>query len=99
MCKRTIADYQAEFSRTKENNQLLDAVFKKHQVVLHTTDVQQTPHIKEEEEDPQPTHMKEEEEDPHIKEEEEDPQPPHMKEEEEDLHMKEEEEDPHMKEE
>ncbi|XP_061748947.1 gastrula zinc finger protein XlCGF52.1-like [Nerophis ophidion] len=40
--ERTIAEYQAELSRTKEeNNQLLDAVFKKHQVVLHRTDVQQ----------------------------------------------------------
>ncbi|XP_072768255.1 uncharacterized protein [Nerophis lumbriciformis] len=61
--ERTIAEYQAELSRTKEENkQLLDAVFKKHQVVLHRTDVQQPPHIKEEEEDPQPPHMKEEEE-------------------------------------
>ncbi|XP_061886248.1 cardiomyopathy-associated protein 5-like isoform X10 [Entelurus aequoreus] len=81
--ERTIAQYQAELSTTKEeHNQLMDAVFKKHQVVLHRTDVQQPPHIKEEEEDPQPTHMKEEEEDP---------QPTHMKEEE-DPHMKEEEE-------
>ncbi|XP_061917013.1 uncharacterized protein LOC133658697 isoform X5 [Entelurus aequoreus] len=50
----------------------------------HSPNVQQPPHIKEEEEDPQPTHIKEEEDDPqstHIKEEEEDP---HMKEEEED---------------
>ncbi|XP_061917038.1 uncharacterized protein LOC133658708 isoform X2 [Entelurus aequoreus] len=71
--ERTIAEYEAELSTTKEENyQLLDAVFKKHQVVLHRTDVQQPPHIKEEEEDPQPTHMKEEEEDPHMKEEEED---------------------------
>ncbi|XP_072772734.1 uncharacterized protein [Nerophis lumbriciformis] len=61
--ERTIAEYEAELSRTKEeNNQLLDAVFKKHQVVLHRTDVQQPPHIKYDEEDPQPPHMKEEEE-------------------------------------
>ncbi|XP_072772665.1 uncharacterized protein [Nerophis lumbriciformis] len=113
--ERTIAEYEAELSRTKEeNNQLLDAVFKKHQVVLHRTDVQQPLHIKEEKEDPQPTHIKEEEDDPqpthikeeeedpqptHIKEEEDDPQPTYMKEEEEDPHMKEKEEDPHMKEE
>nr|XP_061784564.1 uncharacterized protein LOC133575758 isoform X2 [Nerophis lumbriciformis] len=36
--ERTIAEYEAELSRTKEeNNRLLDAVFKKHQVVLHGT--------------------------------------------------------------
>ncbi|XP_072772677.1 uncharacterized protein [Nerophis lumbriciformis] len=59
--ERTIAEYEAELSRTKEeNNRLLDAVFKKHQVVLHRTDVQQPPHMKEEDEDP---HRKEEEED------------------------------------
>ncbi|XP_072772651.1 uncharacterized protein [Nerophis lumbriciformis] len=107
--ERTIAEYEAELSRTKEqNNLLLDAVFKKHQVVLHRTDVQQPPHIIEEEEDPQTTQIKEEEADPqptHMKEEEEDPQPTHMKEEEEDpqpTHMKEEEDDPqptHIKEE
>ncbi|XP_061747109.1 zinc finger protein 37-like [Nerophis ophidion] len=40
--ERTIAEYEAKLSRTKEDcNQLLDAVFKKHQVVLHRTDVQQ----------------------------------------------------------
>ncbi|XP_061925599.1 zinc finger protein 391-like isoform X7 [Entelurus aequoreus] len=66
MCERTIAKYEEELCPTKEEkerqHQLLDAVFKKHQVVLHRTDVQQPPHIKEEEEDPQPPHMKEEEE-------------------------------------
>ncbi|XP_072772588.1 uncharacterized protein [Nerophis lumbriciformis] len=76
--ERTIAEYEAELSRTKEqNNRLLDAVFKKHQVVLHRTDVQQPLHIKEEEDYPQPTNIKEEDNDPqptHIKEEEEDPQ-------------------------
>ncbi|XP_061779174.2 uncharacterized protein [Nerophis lumbriciformis] len=103
--ERTIAEYEAELSRTKEeNNRPMDAVFKKHQVVLHRTDVQQPLHIKDEEEDPQPTHIKEEEDDPqptHIKEEEEDPQPTHIKEEEDDpqpTYMKDEEEDPHMKE-
>ncbi|XP_072770491.1 uncharacterized protein [Nerophis lumbriciformis] len=49
----------------------------------HSPNVQQPPHIKEEEDDPQPTYIKEEEEDPHST---------HMKEEEEDPHMKEEEE-------
>ncbi|XP_061735986.1 involucrin-like isoform X2 [Nerophis ophidion] len=66
MCERTIAKYEEELCPTKEEkerqHQLLDAVFKKHQVVLHRTDVQQHPHIKEEEEDPQPPHIKEEEE-------------------------------------
>ncbi|XP_061784370.1 uncharacterized protein [Nerophis lumbriciformis] len=63
MCERTIAEYEEELSRTKEEKrQLLDAVYKKHQVVLHRTDVQQRPHIKEEEEDPQSPHLKEEEE-------------------------------------
>ncbi|XP_061902754.1 cardiomyopathy-associated protein 5-like isoform X2 [Entelurus aequoreus] len=42
----------------------------------HSPNVQQPPHIKEEEEDPQPTHMKEEEDDP---------QPTYMKEEEEEV--------------
>ncbi|XP_061740489.1 golgin subfamily A member 6-like protein 22 isoform X3 [Nerophis ophidion] len=66
MCERTIAKYEEELCPTKEEkerqHQLLDAVFKKHQVVLHRRDVQQPPHIKEEEEDPQHPHMKEEEE-------------------------------------
>ncbi|XP_061740877.1 gastrula zinc finger protein XlCGF57.1-like [Nerophis ophidion] len=61
--ERTIAEYEAELSRTKEeNNQLLDAVFKKHQVVLHRTDVKQPSHMKKEQKDPQPPHIKEEEE-------------------------------------
>ncbi|XP_072771061.1 uncharacterized protein [Nerophis lumbriciformis] len=42
MCERTIAEYKEELSRTKEENkrlrQLLDAVFKKPQVVLHRTE-------------------------------------------------------------
>ncbi|XP_061784439.1 uncharacterized protein [Nerophis lumbriciformis] len=87
MCERTIAKYEEELCPTKEEkerqHQLLDAVFKKHQVVLHRTDVQQPPHIKEEEEDPQPPHMKEEEEDP---------QPTHIKEEEEEVWITQEEE-------
>ncbi|XP_061907946.1 zinc finger and SCAN domain-containing protein 31-like [Entelurus aequoreus] len=65
MCERSIAEYEEELSPTKETerqHQLLDAVFKKHQVVLHRTGVQQRLHIKEEEEEPQPPHIKEEEE-------------------------------------
>nr|XP_061779030.1 uncharacterized protein LOC133570227 isoform X3 [Nerophis lumbriciformis] len=64
MCERTIAEYKEELSRTKEEKerqrQLLDAVFKKPQVVLHRTDVQQPRRFKEEEEEPQPPHNKEE---------------------------------------
>nr|XP_061838671.1 uncharacterized protein LOC133620966 isoform X2 [Nerophis lumbriciformis] len=75
MCERTIADYEEELCPTKEEqerqHQLLDAVFKKHQVVLHRTDVQQPPHIKEAEEEPQPPHNKEEEEEVWICQEEE----------------------------
>ncbi|XP_061925410.1 uncharacterized protein LOC133664630 isoform X2 [Entelurus aequoreus] len=77
MCERTIAKYEEELCPTKEKerqHQLLDVYYKKLQVVLHRTDVQQPPHIKEEEGDPQP---------PHIKEEKDHPQPPHIKEEEE----------------
>ncbi|XP_061925361.1 zinc finger protein with KRAB and SCAN domains 5-like isoform X2 [Entelurus aequoreus] len=80
MCERTIAKYEEELCPTKEEkerqHQLQDAVFKKHQVVLYRTDVQQPPHIKEEEDDPHT---------PHIKVEEDDPQPPHIKVEEEEV--------------
>ncbi|XP_061886229.1 zinc finger protein 37-like isoform X5 [Entelurus aequoreus] len=84
--ERTIAEYEAELSRTKEENyQLLDAVFKKHQVVLHRTDIHQLighqeeclPHLQGHSftsEDPQPSHFKGDKEDP---------QPPYFKEEEE----------------
>nr|XP_061779261.1 zinc finger protein 180-like [Nerophis lumbriciformis] len=81
--ERTIAEYEAERSRTKEENKLLlDAVFKKHQVVLHRTDLNEEHYLHQQEEEPQPLHIKEEGEVPklqHIK----DPQPPHIKEEEE----------------
>ncbi|XP_061784362.1 uncharacterized protein [Nerophis lumbriciformis] len=65
MCERTMAKYEEELCPTKEEKerqqQLLDAYYKKHhQVVLHRTDIQQPPHIKEE--DPQPPNIKEEEE-------------------------------------
>ncbi|XP_061885121.1 zinc finger protein 3-like isoform X1 [Entelurus aequoreus] len=73
MCERTIAEYEEELCPTKEEKerqyQLLDAVFKKHQVVLHRTEVQQPPYIKEEA--LYPPCVKEEEPKPHIKEEEE----------------------------
>ncbi|XP_061925486.1 zinc finger protein 614-like isoform X2 [Entelurus aequoreus] len=60
--ERTIAEYEAELSRTKEeNNQLLDVVFKKHQVVLHRTDIEEEPLPHEQEEEPQPPHIKAEE--------------------------------------
>ncbi|XP_061742720.1 oocyte zinc finger protein XlCOF8.4-like [Nerophis ophidion] len=54
MCERRRAEYEEELCPTKEKkrqHQPLDAVFKKHQVVLHRTDAQQPPHIKEEEEE------------------------------------------------
>ncbi|XP_072772636.1 uncharacterized protein [Nerophis lumbriciformis] len=69
--ERTIAEYEAELSRTKEENKLLlDAVFKKHQVVLHRTDVQRVSAGSHEEEwhtsvgqkELEPPHIKEEEE-------------------------------------
>ncbi|XP_061748095.1 zinc finger protein 69 homolog [Nerophis ophidion] len=42
MCERMGAKCEEELSKRKEeDNQLLDAVFKKHQVVLHIKDVQQ----------------------------------------------------------
>ncbi|XP_061746242.1 uncharacterized protein LOC133544984 isoform X7 [Nerophis ophidion] len=51
MCERTTADHARGLSPAKAENERLEAVFKKHQVVLHRTDVQQAPHIKEEEEE------------------------------------------------
>ncbi|XP_061885102.1 zinc finger protein 391-like [Entelurus aequoreus] len=87
MCERTIAEYEQELFPTKVKKrqpQLLDAVFKKHQVVLQTADVQQLIKCQEEclchtqilprsswkQEDLQPPHDKEGEEDspPHIEE-------------------------------
>ncbi|XP_061747648.1 uncharacterized protein LOC133545928 isoform X4 [Nerophis ophidion] len=54
MCEITIADFKNELSPTKEENnrqlQLLDAVFQ-NRVVLHSTDIQQPPNIREEEEE------------------------------------------------
>ncbi|XP_061925303.1 uncharacterized protein LOC133664582 isoform X2 [Entelurus aequoreus] len=61
--ERTIAEYEAELSRTKEdNNKLLDAVFKKHQVVVYRTDVEEEPLHHEQEEEPQSPNIHEEEE-------------------------------------
>ncbi|XP_062422209.1 cardiomyopathy-associated protein 5-like [Pungitius pungitius] len=98
--ERTIAEYEEEASRLKENNERLKKrlhpVFNP-KVHIEREDVQQLfvpkeeqqedpepPHIKEEPEDPEPSHIKEEPEDPepsHIKEEPEDPEPSHIKEE------------------
>nr|XP_033465371.1 oocyte zinc finger protein XlCOF8.4-like isoform X2 [Epinephelus lanceolatus] len=97
--ERTIAEYEEELCRSKEENErqrkLLDAVFNP-QLRLHRADVQQLLVVKEEvppeqqewsssvgQEDPEP---------PLIKEEQEDPEPPHIKEYQEDP------EPPHIKE-
>ncbi|XP_049923359.1 zinc finger protein 771-like isoform X23 [Epinephelus moara] len=88
--ERTIAEYEEELCRSKEENErqrkLLDAVFNP-QLRLHRADVQQLLVVKEEvppeqqewsssvdQEDPEP---------PHIKEDQEDPEPPPNKEEQE----------------
>ncbi|KAM6952941.1 uncharacterized protein PEZ65_016474 [Lycodopsis pacificus] len=112
LLERTIAEYEEELYRSKEENKrqrkLLDAVFNP-EVRIRRADVQQLLLVKEEvpseqqewsssldQEDPEP---------PHIKAEQEDPEPPHIKEEQEDPeppHIKEEQEDPkppHIKEE
>ncbi|XP_061748343.1 uncharacterized protein LOC133546582 isoform X2 [Nerophis ophidion] len=65
MCERRIAKYEEELCLTKEEkerqHQLLDAVFKKHQVVLHRTDIDEEHLPHEEEEEPQSPHIHEEE--------------------------------------
>ncbi|XP_049923361.1 uncharacterized protein LOC126404276 isoform X24 [Epinephelus moara] len=92
LVERTIAEYEEELCRSKEENErqrkLLDAVFNP-QLRLHRADVQQLLVVKEEvppeqqewsssvdQEDPEP---------PHIKEDQEDPEPPHIKEDQEEL--------------
>ncbi|XP_061917482.1 uncharacterized protein LOC133658946 isoform X3 [Entelurus aequoreus] len=97
MCERRVAEYEEELSRTKEKErrQLLDAVFKKPQGVLHITDV---PHLIGCQQESltmsqggssggeQPPHFKEKEEEPrrqHNKEEYKEPQTCHVKQEEE----------------
>ncbi|XP_061886349.1 zinc finger protein 3 homolog [Entelurus aequoreus] len=78
MCERTIAEYEEKLCPTKEENEG-DDVFKKHQIVTHRTDIQQPPHVKEEdlhplllkEEDAEPSHIKEEEKEVWITQEEE----------------------------
>ncbi|KAM6925900.1 uncharacterized protein PEZ65_009510 [Lycodopsis pacificus] len=122
--ERTIAEYEEERSRSKEQNErqrkLLDAVLNP-EVRIQRAQVQQLLVVREEvppeqqewsasldQEDPEPSHMKEEQEDPEpprIKEEQEDPEPTHIKEDQEDPeppHIKEDQEDPeppHIKEE
>ncbi|XP_054626326.1 zinc finger protein 570-like [Dunckerocampus dactyliophorus] len=76
--ERTITEYEEELSRTKEENerqrQLLDAVCKKHKVVLHRADVseedlhpeQQEWNSSVEQEAPQPPHIKVKEEGEHL---------------------------------
>ncbi|XP_068589630.1 zinc finger protein 184-like [Cebidichthys violaceus] len=90
--ERTIAEYEEELCRSKEENErqrkLLDGDFNP-QLRLHRADVQQLLVVKEEvpseqqdwsssldQEDPEP---------PHIKEDQEDPEPPHIKEDQEEL--------------
>ncbi|XP_049424604.1 zinc finger protein 629-like [Epinephelus fuscoguttatus] len=90
--ERTIAEYEEELCRSKEENErqrkLLDAVFNP-QLQLNEGDVQQLLVVKEkvppeqqewsssvDQEDPEP---------PHTKEDQEDPEPPHIKEEQEEL--------------
>ncbi|XP_061747238.1 zinc finger protein 239-like [Nerophis ophidion] len=72
--ERTIAEYEAELSRRKEENyQLLDALFTKHQVVLHKTDVEEEPQFPNIHEEEEVLHSQ------HIKEGGQEPQPPHIK--------------------
>ncbi|XP_054653567.1 zinc finger protein 287-like [Dunckerocampus dactyliophorus] len=88
LVERTIAEYEEELSRTKEENerqrQLLDTVFKKPHPVLYSADVseedfptkQQEWSSRVEQGEPRRFHIKEEKEETqplHIKEEEEDP--------------------------
>ncbi|XP_054613625.1 uncharacterized protein LOC129170266 isoform X3 [Dunckerocampus dactyliophorus] len=67
--ERTIAEYEEELSRTKEENerqrQILDAVFKKPRVVLYREEVS-AEHLPPDHEEPQPPHVKEEENDHSI---------------------------------
>nr|XP_061843875.1 zinc finger and SCAN domain-containing protein 2-like [Nerophis lumbriciformis] len=83
MCERTIAEYKEELSRTKEENkrlrQLLDAVFKKPQVVLHRTDVCEKYRPPEQQEGSSSMEQKRSQ---HLHVKEEEPQSPHFKDEE-----------------
>ncbi|XP_054624402.1 uncharacterized protein LOC129177361 isoform X2 [Dunckerocampus dactyliophorus] len=67
--QRTIAEYEEELSRTKEENerqrQILDAIFKKPRVVLYREEVS-AEHLPPDQEEPQPPHVKEEENDHSI---------------------------------
>ncbi|XP_061746412.1 zinc finger and SCAN domain-containing protein 2-like [Nerophis ophidion] len=84
--ERTIAEYEEELSRTKEENQrqrhLLDAVFNKHPVGFHGADVsgghlpfeQQEWSARVEQKEPRPSHFKVEEEERNISQEGEHPE-------------------------
>ncbi|XP_054625506.1 zinc finger protein 37-like [Dunckerocampus dactyliophorus] len=67
--ERTIAKYEEELSRTKEENerqrQILDAIFKKPGIVLYRKAVS-AEHLAPDQEKPQPPHVKEEENDHSI---------------------------------
>ncbi|KAM6917361.1 uncharacterized protein PEZ65_013182 [Lycodopsis pacificus] len=110
LLERTIAEYEEELSRSKEENkrqrELLDAVFNP-EVRIQRAHVQQLLVVKEEvpseqqeqsssldQEDPEPPHIKEEQEGPEPPHIKEDPEPPHIKEDPEPPHIKEEQEDP-----
>ncbi|XP_061877962.1 gastrula zinc finger protein XlCGF8.2DB-like [Entelurus aequoreus] len=84
--ERTIAEYEEELSRTKEENerqrQLLDALFSKHQ----QADVSEE-HLPLEQQEWNSRLAQEEPQTPHIKEEYEEPQPPYLKVEKEDDHV------------
>ncbi|XP_068561338.1 gastrula zinc finger protein XlCGF57.1-like [Cebidichthys violaceus] len=86
--ERTIAEYEEELCRSKEENErqrkLLDAVFNP-QLRLHRADVQQLLVVKDEQQEWSSSLDQQDPEPPHIKEEQEDPEPPHIKEEQEEL--------------
>ncbi|XP_054626312.1 zinc finger and SCAN domain-containing protein 30-like [Dunckerocampus dactyliophorus] len=90
--ERTIAEYEEELSRTKDENerqrQLLDAIFKQPRVVLQRTDVS-AKHLH-----PEQQKWRSRMEPPYIKKEDEEPQPHHVKKEEEDHSISQEREHP-----
>ncbi|KAK9526599.1 hypothetical protein VZT92_015288 [Zoarces viviparus] len=82
--ERTIAEYEEELSRSKEEierqRKLLDAVFIP-QLRLHRADVQQLLVVKEEQQEWSSSLDQEDPEPPHVEEEQEDPEAPHIKDE------------------